>query len=85
MLQQAIGGLKKLWAITGVLDQLVVCVQCRDVVRVDRCKVNCTCASSKVYKRWRQCWPVHYCPNCHDALRTDAGDPIPEMRRDLWE
>ena len=68
------------------LDRLAVCALCRNILPADQCKVNCTCASRQVAKRvGYRCGPVLYCPNCHDALRTDAGDPIPEMSRDMYE
>ena len=75
-------------AVRGVvqrLDSLAACALCREIVPADQCKVNCTCASEKVAKRnGYRCGPVLYCPKCHDSLRTDAGDPIPEMSRELW-
>ena len=78
MLRQALDGLKKLWAITGVLDQLVVCVQCRDVAREDACRVTCSCASATVKKRLGQCVYVYYCNKCFEGLRRKDGTLPPE-------
>ena len=78
MTQKGLAIIKKALATFRHWDELIVCAQCRDVIREDACRVTCTCASAAVYQRVRTCVGVYYCPKCFESLRREDGTLPPE-------